>query len=721
MAQLDGDGVALPAGRDGPPGGPPPAPRTYREYYVDQRNNPVPERVAGYLAGYKFADVGGGDIPTPAALKDQTVALSDRQPMTFLCMVPGPEGTIGEVTILHRFLRYVDAPGDDPSGYHDRVLGLLGDILPRQYPVVEVPGSAFHLVGTPVRVPTVAAMNALLPTWEDPSVALGPYTVQDPETEVVRPRHIQLVPGHLAAMLIHRRRVNAKVAYQELLGAIQAMDALDTHNDVIIWLRAACTARGGGGVQNTTPSVIQSFVPLHLPPEVYSYVTSKVENDLPALANAGGEAGVQTEAFAGAIRALVSTRRTGGGTEEGDDEAKLPRSIAETYRETYRTLLRFCNVASVDEVAPFWARLARCHKSEQHTVMSQEFQRVCMARGLSTEIYVPIVTTILKQMVVSFQFAGHGPDDLASGCQPFMVSYAGEDNHYEALAAASVSNQLAQGEQNASLADWRSLRDQEKVKFPRDIGDVCITMYRFAVLCQVLFQGLGDPHPLVEAMWATARGFQNLAPFITARYQSLSRTPGVSPTYYARALRAIQLGVHEFMQQVSVNVVEGVTGVEVPTFTTMLQELKRGTFHQSTNWIAIPDAYMDAWPATGSSPGSHSGRSIPSGTSTSSSTVRTGVSSLTQEASRESVARVTNPTSDPEFTTLTLRAGGSRGILREHPPPTNDAGQEFCVAWWTKGGCFPNCRRRSTHAPFASPAERTRLLAYVREHLVVAT
>jgi hypothetical protein len=175
MAQLMVDEAAIPpgAGHDAPPVLPP-VPRTYREYYGDRRNNPAPERVAGYLAGYRFADAGGGDIPTPAALKDQTVALSDRQPMTFLCMVPGLEGTIGEVTVLHRFLRYVDAPGDDPSGYHDRVLGLLGDILPHQYPVVEVPGSAFHLVGTPVQVPTVAAMEALLATWEDPTIALGP-------------------------------------------------------------------------------------------------------------------------------------------------------------------------------------------------------------------------------------------------------------------------------------------------------------------------------------------------------------------------------------------------------------------------------------------------------------------------------------------------------------------------------------------------------------------
>lgn len=65
----------------------------------------------------------------------------------------------------------------------------------------------------------------------------------------------------------------------------------------------------------------------------------------------------------------------------------------------------------------------------------------------------------------------------------------------------------------------------------------------------------------------------------------------------------------------------------------------------------------------------------------------------------------------------TLHAGGTRNILREHRPPPNDAGNEFCVAWWTRRGCFPNCGRRLTHVPFASPSERERLLTYVHTHL----
>ena len=273
------------------------------------------------------------------------------------------------------------------------------------------------------------------------------------------------------------------------------------------------------------PSVLQAFTALHLPPEAYRYVTTKVHSDLPALREQelGGAGGAA--AFAGALRThgLARAATRDDRDEEDAVRPKEPRTITEAYKETYRMLLRYCNVGEPGNVAPVRPRLANCHKSEQHTVLSQELQKVCMARGLSTELYAPVITTTLKQMVVAFQFAGYGPDDLSSGCQPFLVSYAGSAHHYSALAAASVGNQLSQGEQTASLTDYRSIRDKEKVKFPRDMSEVCITLTRFAVLCQCLFQGAGPAHPLVEAMWTTATTAQSIAPFVTERLNTLAR------------------------------------------------------------------------------------------------------------------------------------------------------------------------------------------------------
>lgn len=209
-----------------------------------------------------------------------------------------------------------------------------------------------------------------------------------------------------------------------------------------------------------------------------------------------------------------------------------------------------------------------------------------------------------------------------------------------------------------------------------------------------------------------------MAPFITERFALVAGLPHVANTFYARIVRAVQLSVQEYLQQVGANIAEGVTGVPLPSFTAMLQDLKRGTFHISANWVAIPDEYLSVPPAAGGSV-----RSSPSSApSTVSESTRSSVSTLTGgDTTRAPVAREENPAPDTEFSTITLRPGGIRNALRVHRPPRNDAGNKFCVAWWTKSACFANCGRRNTHAPFANPAERARLLTYVRKHLAVPT
>ena len=163
-------------------------------------------------------------------------------------------------------MRYaVELPGEDKNtGFHERVLGLLGEIHPHQYPVVEVPGTTFHLITQAVRMPTLAAMGAVIPGWHEPAL-LGPYTDEDPDhTELVRPRHVQLVPGRYAAMLIHRHGVSPKQqAYLELSGAIAADRVTEACADVLTWLRTACTSRGEAGPQNLASGALDLFTPVH--------------------------------------------------------------------------------------------------------------------------------------------------------------------------------------------------------------------------------------------------------------------------------------------------------------------------------------------------------------------------------------------------------------------------------------------------------------------------
>ena len=506
--------------------------------------------------------------------------------MAFLCMVDGQDGT-PEVTIVYRLLKFVDSPGDEPSGFSDRMLGLLGDIMPHQYPAVEVTSAIFHLVGTPVCVPTVEVMETLIPAWEDPNVPLGPYIDTNPEeTEMVRPRNSQLIPGKYAALLIHRRLVRPKYSYQEAVGAIRADNALEACADIVTWLCAACTARGGGGANNAVPTVMHQITPLFLPPEVYRYVTQKIHTDLPGIANTAGNA-TDTASLVGALRAL--TDRDGVSRARGD-----PKSIIEAYKETHQVLLRFCNVKEANDVSPVWERLANCHKSEQQTLLTQEMQKVCVARGLTTQLYVPVVTTTIKHMVVGFQFPGHSPDDLSTGCQPFVVAYAGKGDHLQVVAAAATADQLAQGDHNASLADIRTIREGEQIKFPLNASEVCVTLFRYAVLCETLFQGTtGAKHPFVEALWFAAKAFKDVEPFVTDTFNDLVSVHPITSIYYARIVRAVHVYSHEYLHQVSTHDGETLDDISVSDFAPLIRELTSGTFPKSTNYMDLPAEYME--------------------------------------------------------------------------------------------------------------------------------
>jgi hypothetical protein len=442
----------------------------------------------------------------------------------------------------------------------------------------------------------------------------------------------------------------------------------------------------------------------------------KVRLDLSALATPDPMATEVTGTLAGALRVLtspVSKWRGGRATRE-------PKGIDEHYKETYRTLLRFCNVTSAEAIAPLWRRLANCLERKQHTIIMQEFQRICSARVLSKEFYVLVVTSSLKQMIVGLQFVGHGMDDLGSRCQPFMVVFSGSTNHRKALEAANVDYQLAQGEHSASLADYVTLRAGEKMIFPRDITELGITIGNYAVLCQALFHEEGPDNPLVNLMWKLFVEVQNSAPSIADKFpQQVAHLPTISNVLHTYILRAIQVHVHDYLHAVSVNVADNHTSIDKPEFRGMVADLKHGTFPNSSNWVPIPVEYREPVRAGGGGP---SGWRAPSAVPTRGSLVslwRTGVLSLTANSTpRAPMTTIDNPVNDDDFRIIAVRPGGTRLILRDIPPPHNDTGREFFVSWWVRGLCYPNCRRREAHVPFASPGEqRTRLVMFCRTHL----
>ena len=221
----------------------------------------------------------------------------------------------------------------------------------------------------------------------------------------------------------------------------------------------------------------------------------------------------------------------------------------------------------------------------------------------------------------------------------------------------------------------------------------------------------------MKSLWNLAVGFQNCLPFIIDRYQSLGSAGNAYQSYRARILRTVQILGYEYLQHIGSTSGDHFEAVDdAPDFGPLLRDLQQGTYHTSNGWVPLSAEYMVAGTAVVGSPGTVS----TAGSSVAASVVSALTASTTGTTSRTAApvqTRQVNTVPDNDFTSVTLR--GTLGpLLRTNRPPLNNAGQEFCVAWWCKGGCYTACGRRAAHVPFANAAERTRLLDFVREHLV---
>lgn len=532
----------------------------------------MPKRL---IASYRFNEVaGGGERPTPASLVEQTFAFSERCSLTFLCL-SRVTGMQTEVRILHRVMWCLELPGDAGGDLIDMLgMGLLGDIRPTQIPAVAVDNTHFSLINAGVRVPTVATMSDHLAA-APPGVYLGPFAADVPGTELVRPRVTQVIPAKYAAALVHRDGVPPEVAYNEICGMLEADNMLAACADVVSWLRVACTARGGAGDLAPLPAVAHSFSLLLLPAAVGEYVASKVDNDLP-----GRSGNARTGASLVEAPMLEGMRQLATGA--ADDRAtRAPKSVEEAYRETHMLLQRVCHVDSIEGLAPIWGRLARGSKIEAQSIIQQELTKVCAGRGLSPDIYCPAVTTSINQLVTGLNFAGHGPDDIAVGCQSYLVIYSGTEDHYRAMDAANVANQLDQGAANASLADIREIRSKERVKMPQDLNQVGYTLRRYAVLVHALFQGPGATnHPFVECFWILANTFNDRLPIHLSEHHKLRGTAWYD-VYPAHIVRHVQINAYEYLQALQTS--GGGVYPLLPSFAELHKCLQRDPFLRQRN------------------------------------------------------------------------------------------------------------------------------------------
>jgi hypothetical protein len=190
----------------------------------------------------------------------------------------------------------------------------------------------------------------------------------------------------------------------------------------------------------------------------------------------------------------------------------------------------------------------------------------------------------------------------------------------------------------------------------------------------------------------------------------------------AHLLRSIQLQCYNWFYQRRARL-----SPATPDFTTMLHNIVLNTFVLPH---LPPVLYKLAYPkvSLGSATPSLAGSSISqdstpsssvSGASNASSaaSITSGISGLTMPTMGDGRQRGThfaNVNPDNRLVQLVPPGVKLRDLMGSDHPPALDNGQQMCLSFLLRGGCWSTCRRATSHTHSLNDNERNRLMAYLQ-------
>jgi hypothetical protein len=94
-----------------------------------------------------------------------------------------------------------------------------------------------------------------------------------------------------------------------------------------------------------------------------------------------------------------------------------------------------------------------------------------------------------------------------------------------------------------------------------------------------------------------------------------------------------------------------------------------------------------------------------------------GLTITTPTPSRQRGTHVSNLTPDNRLVQLVQPGTKIKDLMGTEPPPTLDNGQQICLSYLLRNGCWSTCRRASTHGQALSAAEHARLVTYLTSQM----
>jgi hypothetical protein len=659
---------------------------TYASYYretdwQEQRVNPV------YVMREFVMSEDGTGTKTGQQLHDDVRATWNDMPHAYVTLVKDES----RLVLLHRANYHVPPLGTTPEVWNNKLLVYTGDVMENQ-----IPQAVFFpplLLAATQQVITVDCIEQqLLNFVSDDSLQLldptDPATPEDLKDDI-RTRHAMYLPPQFVHLFLERR-LTPRQALLSVHAALTTSGTIADYKPLMDWLRVAATKEGHGAIERASgpgapimDAVLQARLVSMVRQDLPGWnVTTTATGPAPPPVPPAGPTRLETLL----AEILIAQQPRGATTTPAGDRDKLP---SETWKGTIDVLLRLTQRSTEEALPPLWHAWANCKKEERRAVLQEQFRR--LARVL--KLPEPVATVELTNMLYSLAFAAPFEDKLEMGVQPFAVTYLSQKTVAEQREIIDLHELLREGA--PSLTDILDLKAASRIAMPTKESQMLRTIRAFAVVLATI---VGPTSPLYTAY---KRDIVDAYDQVQPRLETLSESHPGEPIH-AQLLRWLQLRFQEYWAEAEIVLGE----VSPPNFRLLYEAIRYKQWHRPE----IPASYLQTpkRPRPTEASGGTSGGTTPG--------KKAAAPAPAAAAIKHSYLRNEHPESDlmakgqsmGRITVFLKIAGGSA--------PKADTGQEVCLAYHTKGGCYEDCARAKGHAKL-NAAELARVTAYIDKGL----
>ena len=672
---------------------------TYAAFYNSDLVDAYNGEYAGLMAAYKVDEALRGDEQTRARqslwgniLQTKDVAQS------ILTLLPSD----GRLLLIHRLYYFPKPLGSTVAKeWEEEILGFVGDVMGTQLPqAVFLRPEVLDALEEKVKVKKVLALRLTLEG--DPSLENVPPVDEREAREAfdeVATRYAMCVPPKYVGLFLGKR-MTPREGFLAAERAIRENQDEQPLEPLLSWLRVAVTR---GGMEETAKSKVALPMAPGVPmvtPELADRLQRLVRSDLPAWQLTGLRAPLNVPAPPSTqqqqLEQLLLTqllKQQGAGISA--ETEKLPSTL---FKGTINLLLRLTNKADEKDLPEIYHRWANSNKKEFRTVLQEVFDQNAILLGLPE----PVATPDLALTIASLKFASADEDDLEQGLQPFAVAYHSQKTLAEQAALNGLHDLLYLG--TPQLTDLWAMKAANKLWIPTKLSQLVRTMKSFAV---VLATVVGTDSLLYQCYKAqVVDAYEDVSPTLENYAERRAGQP-----IYAQVLRWLQLRFNEYWRQAQRNA-QG--PVAVPDFTTLYTAIKY------KNWLPpeIPVMYLREGELATSSRQLSGGPALVGSRDASGNPPAQSLAN--KEANKVAPKAVKNDEVPETVRALASHVGKIQKFLelvgdgRPAPVPKNNKGQDMCLAWYVKGGCYNTCQRRESHVKL-SPIEEKRLCDFLKK------